>query len=217
MKINDPAIMCALVAIVIAVFAMVLAITTNAEDRRNQKDTEFETENTDITTAVETLSDPVETTTETEIHTETEKETVVETEPMTEPVVYYFTEDEVFMLARILYTECRGVDSTTNKAAVAWVVCNRADETGSTIAEVITKPHQFAYNKNAPIWDELFDLALDVLNRWNKEKNGEINVGRVLPKEYTYFHGDGAKNHFRNAYKEPYSIWDFSLPSPYEN
>lgn len=50
----------------------------------------------------------------------------------------------------------------------------------------------------------------------NAEKNGETDVGRVLPKEYTFFIGDGFENHFTDEWKST-DYWDWSLPSPYEN
>lgn len=54
------------------------------------------------------------------------------------------------------------------------------------------------------------------MQRWNAEKNGETDVGRVLPKEYTFFIGDGFENHFTDEWKST-DYWDWPLPSPYEN
>ena len=131
----------------------------------------------------------------------------------------YYTEEETAMLAKVLYRECRGIKSDTEKACVAWTVCNRvgADGFQNSIREVIQYPGAFAYIEDTPVTDELYDLAADVLARWNAEKNGESDVGRVLPAEYIYFSGDGKHNYFRNAYKVNYDIWDYSLPSPYES
>ncbi len=137
-----------------------------------------------------------------------------------ETKVMYYTEEEVVMMAKLLYRECGGTPSDTEKACVAWCVCNRVDSDefdGDTIASIITMPNQFAYISDTPVREDLYDLALDVITRWNAERNGEVSVGRVLPKDYTYFHGDGVHNHFRDAYKGSYSVWDYSLPSPYES
>lgn len=137
-----------------------------------------------------------------------------------ETEIMYYTEEEVVMMAKLLYRECGGIPSDTEKACVAWCVCNRVDSDefdGDTITYVMIAPNQFAYISDTPVRDDLYDLALDVLSRWNAERNGEVSVGRVLPKDYTYFHGDGSHNHFRNAYKGNYSTWDYSLPSPYES
>lgn len=145
-------------------------------------------------------------------------ETVEPTESVQE--VLYYTEDDVIKVAKVLYRECRGIPSDTQKACVAWVVCNRVDSDefpGDTIAEIVTARYQFAYYYDTPVTDELYELAKDVLTRWNAERNGEVSVGRVLPSDYTYFTGDGVHNYFRNAYKGNCSIWDYSLPSPYES
>lgn len=147
---------------------------------------------------------------------------VLEPDEATENVaeVMYYTEEEVVMLAKLLQRECGGVKSVTEQACVAWTVCNRVNSDefdGDTVAEVVTARHQFAYYYDTPIYDNLYELALDVLTRWNAELNGEESVGRVLPREYTYFTGDGKHNYFRDTYKGGYSIWDYSLPSPYES
>lgn len=145
-------------------------------------------------------------------------EAVMPTKDATE--IMYYTEDEVVMVAKVLQRECGGLLSVTEQACVAWTICNRVDSdefNGDTVAEIVTARYQFAYHYDTPVTDELYDLALDVLSRWNAERNGEVSVGRVLPKDYTYFTGDGVHNYFRNSYKGNYSIWDYSLPSPYES
>lgn len=129
----------------------------------------------------------------------------------------YYTEDDVTMLARLIYNECRGVESVTEQACVVWTVLNRVDGSdGASISGIVTEENQFAYS-HAPLWDNLLWLAEDVLSRWNAELNGEASVGRVLPADYKWFSGDGEHNHFRNAYSGNYDIWDYSLPSPYES
>ena len=120
-------------------------------------------------------------------------------------------------MAKILYREARGISSKTEQACVGWVICNRVDAGyANTPTEVMTAPNQFAYIEDTPIVPELYGLAGDVLDRWSREKNGETDVGRVLPKEYLWFSGDGQKNHFRNQYSGG-TRWDYSLLSPYES
>ena len=133
------------------------------------------------------------------------------------PYVMYYDESDIVMLAKLMYQECGGVPSDTEKACVVWTVLNRVDEYGGTIYEVVTANNQFAYYNDRPVDDALYQLAKDVLTRWNNEKNGEVNVGRVLPPDYLWFSGDGEHNHFRNAYKGQFSIWDYSLETPYES
>ena len=129
----------------------------------------------------------------------------------------YYTEEEVEMVAKVLYQECRGIPSDTEKACVAWVICNRLDAGyASTLRDVIIAPNQFAYDTQTPITAELYALAKDVLSRWNAEKNGAAAVGRVLPADYLWFAGDGQRNHFRNAFQGG-SRWDYRLDSPYQD
>lgn len=151
---------------------------------------------------------------------EIEENDYADSDSGTEAEIMYYTDEEVVMMAKLLYRECRGVPSDTEKACVAWTVCNRVDLDefkGDTITEIITAPNQFAYSYDTPVTDELYELSLDVLTRWNAERNGEEYVGRVLPKDYTYYTGDGSHNYFRNNYDGEYDVWDYSLPSPYES
>ena len=62
---------------------------------------------------------------------------------------------------------------------------------------------------------ELEELALDVIERWLDEKDGKADTGRVLPREYLFFTGDGEHNHFRTEW-DGGQVWDWSLQSPYE-
>lgn len=126
----------------------------------------------------------------------------------------YYTESDAIDLAKLLYAECGGVSSQTEQACVAWCVLNRVDTYNSSIHDVVRAPYQFAFYESAEVREDLYQLALDVLQRWNDEKNGADNVGRVLPIEYIYFSGDGTHNYFRT---EENIIWDYTLESPYEN
>lgn len=140
---------------------------------------------------------------------------VVKEEPK---VIMYFTEEDVIALAKVLYSECRGVPSTMEQACVAWTACNRVDAgRADTIYEVLTAPNQYAYNEYCVVDEELYNLALDVLTRWNSEKNGFENVGRVLPSDYLYFHGSDGRNWFRNAFSGDFDTWDYSLDNPYDS
>lgn len=142
-------------------------------------------------------------------------ETVI-SEPVQEYITY-FTEDDVVDLAKVLVRECGGVPSKTEQACVAWCVLNRVDKYESSIYDVLREPNQFAFSESAEVREDLYELAKDILQRWNDEKNGIADSGRVLPQEYIYFHGDGVHNYFRNAFSGNYDTWDYSLESPYEN
>jgi hypothetical protein len=127
------------------------------------------------------------------------------------------------MLAQTIYGESRGIESATEQACIVWTVLNRVDDGrwGNTIEKVLTKPHQFCYRSHFPIVDDngrdLKALAEDVIIRWEREHNGETDVGRVLAPEYLFYHGDGEHNWFRIKFRGSHGYWDYSLESPYEN
>lgn len=138
-----------------------------------------------------------------------------------EPARYY-TDDDVLMLAKVMYTEARGISSETELSCVAWTILNRLDNGGygDSISDVVLAPNQFAYNPYAPTVNDygvnLAVLAQDVLERWSREKNGESDVGRTLPSSYMWYAGDGKHNYFRDAFKGG-TRWNYSLPSPYDS
>lgn len=128
--------------------------------------------------------------------------------------------DEIPYIARTVWGEARGC-SETEQAAVIWCILNRVDSSirymPDNIIDVVTQKHQFlGYVKTFPVTEKIRELVIDVLTRWEMEKAGVENVGRVLPPEYMWFHGDGRHNHFRDSYKGG-NRWDWSLDSPYED
>lgn len=123
-------------------------------------------------------------------------------------------------IAKTVYGEA-GICCTTEQAAVVWCILNRVDSTDpyypDDIIAVITQPGQFhGYKAEQPVEPELYELALDVICRWQREKDGEPDTGRVLPADYLFFSGDGIQNYFRKDWRGG-TTWDWSLPSPYED
>lgn len=121
-------------------------------------------------------------------------------------------------LAKMLYGEARGC-SKTEQAAVVWCALNRVDSADpfypDDIIGVVTQESQFhGYNPDNPVEPELLSLVEDVMARWAAEDDG-VEAGRVLPKEYLFFSGDGQRNYFRTEWNGG-STWDWSLASPYE-
>jgi hypothetical protein len=111
-------------------------------------------------------------------------------------------------MANATYYE--GGHSKTNQAAVVWCILNRYDYAKGkhSLYRIVTAPHQFAYHKHPrkayykrKKYYEAF--VTDIINRWIAEKNGPDakTVGRVLPKQYRYFAGNGTWNRFRVYYK----------------
>ena len=126
---------------------------------------------------------------------------------------------EVEALAKLIYGEAGIVPSTTEQAAVVWCVLNRVDDPRfpDTVLEVIEAPYQFSgYDPKYPVKEEFALLAADVLTRYRAERDGEENVGRVLPAEYCFFTGDGRRNHFTTEWKST-DCFGWTLESPYTN
>ena len=136
------------------------------------------------------------------------------------PPAYIATDAEVDALARLLYGEARSCD-VEGQAAVVWCVLNRMDSEDpyfpDTVMGVSTQPSQFfGYSEDYPVLPELVEVAEDVLMRWNIEKSGIEDAGRVLPREYLYFSGDGTQNYFTREYNDD-EAWDWPLRSPYKD
>lgn len=168
------------------------------------------------------------------ITTETETETI---ETTLEIIAKEYDLDiiDIAYLARTIAGE--GGTGNMERAAVAWCVLNRVDSSiyPGTIQAVVTSPNQF--HLSYYIYDADIRLAADVLERWYREKDGETNVGRVLPSQYCYFRGFKWKDratewgmprptrshnwfftraeYNKGKYERDY--WDWSLPNPYEN
>lgn len=158
-----------------------------------------------IIVAPEPIPQPEETTAPVEPEAQAEK--AAELDPV-----------EVELIGRTIWGEADGVKSEAERAAVAWCILNRVDASGKTIEEVVTAPDQFKGYRPEGEWGECpqrhLDLAADVLTRWNAEKEGAEDVGRVLPADYLYFIGDGKRNHFSIEWKST-DYWDWSLYDPY--
>lgn len=142
-----------------------------------------------------------------------------------EPEVIYFNEYDQLILAKIMHAEAYVTyaisGSPYEMACVGWCVLNRVDNTSrdfakwNTIEEVIMAPHQFTSIEGVDVTQWELDLALDVLKRWNTEKNTGECEGRVLPAEYLFFRGDGKHNYFRTTYEGDGTYYTYWMDSPY--
>ena len=119
------------------------------------------------------------------------------------------------MLAKTIKVEAGGINSKVEQACVAWAALNRSDATQTSLDKILTAPNQFAYDPKTTVRSDLLELSYDVLNRWAAERLGATDVGRVLPKDYLWYTGNGKHNFFRNSYNGRY-YWDYSMPNPYD-
>lgn len=119
-------------------------------------------------------------------------------QPETAPI---YTDADITALAQMLYGEARGC-TLLNQQQCVWCVLNRVDDARfpNSIIGVVSQPGQFyGYSADFPVWDNLYAVALDVMQRWAAEKQG-AEVVRELGSEYLWFTGDGVKNWFRAVY-----------------
>lgn len=212
-KINCTMMICALVAICISAFTFVnLSIIEDTEETINGVDvvSAIEPDTSDVTLEpIPMIEEPIE---------EVKEPGPTVEEKLSELSTANVYSEEAVYLAKTIWGEGRGL-SDTEKAAIVWCILNRVDDKRfpDNIIDVITAKSQFhGYKEHFPVEDELYDLAIDILGRWELEKAGHENVGRVLPQNYLYFHGDGKHNYFKTDYRSK-EYWDWSLESPYEN
>lgn len=130
------------------------------------------------------------------------------------------SDTDIEAMAKLMYGEGRGIESDAELAAIGWCVCNRVDSDiayfPDSVIEVITQKNQFAgYSPDNPITDRCRKIAEDVLTRWYRERAGEMDVGRTIPKDYLYFIGFSGHNWYSVEYRS-LLFWDWSLPDPYE-
>lgn len=135
-----------------------------------------------------------------------------------------YTKSDATIIAKIMYGEARGIKNKTEIACIGWCILNRVDAgMGKNIQSVALAANQFYYKAGAPtVSDHGYDLvalATDVLDRWSREKAGQANVGRVLPKQYKWYAGDGSHNWFYPSWPcKRAQRWNFkSVSSPYPN
>ena len=169
---------------------------------------------------IESTNESTEDSESAEIRACSGSESVVET-----PKCY--TDEDAEILAKMLWGEARGVDELVvddentvsgkcQRAAVVWTVLNRVDAGFGTIVEVVTAPRQYyGYDPLHPIDTDILELVYDVLDRWDCEKKGGKDVGRVLPSDYLWFRGNGEYNYFRNEYRSN-TYWNWELEDPYK-
>lgn len=131
--------------------------------------------------------------------------------------VYTVPIEDIERMSKAVWGEARGC-TPTEQAAVVWCILNRVDDPRwpDTIEEVCITSQFNGYNPTNPVDPDIYDLTLDVYVRWVREHTGEQDVGRVLPASYCFFYGDGKHNHFQESFGAD-EVWDWSLPSPYEN
>lgn len=127
------------------------------------------------------------------------------------------TESQKAKLAKTIWGEA-GHLGDEQRAAVAWCALNRLDAgyMGAETLDDVLVPSQFHGYRESNDPNLSMDIVDDVISRWMDEKAGNPDSGRVLPREYLYFVGNGYENLYSVEYLSGI-YWDWSLPSPYGN
>lgn len=90
---------------------------------------------------------------------------------------------EAQYMARVLYGTAR-YHSRETQEAVCWCIINRVESSlfPNSVEEVCSQSVQWVgYSSNNPVTQELFDVAMDVLNTWHDKGI------RMIPQDYLYF------------------------------
>lgn len=106
---------------------------------------------------------------------------------------FEFDTEDIVILAQMVLGEAGGL-SYTERAATIWVALNQYDvaqkKSPQKLSAIVTRYGNFTgwHPTNEVTADNIW-LVLDVLQRYEREKNGETDVGRVIPSGYVQFRG----------------------------
>ena len=105
-----------------------------------------------------------------------------------------FSETDVEVIAKSLYQEA-GHLPLVEQSMVVWCMLNSWDSEmhERTLVKIIEE--RFAYNPYSELEPDKVWIARDVLTRYVRERNGETEVGRTLPRGYIYMAGDQWQTH----------------------
>lgn len=108
-------------------------------------------------------------------------------ENITEKLHNSFTYDEIYLMQRVIETECYQQDFMS-KVNVASVILNRLnnEKFGDSIEEIIKSPNQFAYGRRYITYDTV--LALEYATHFGDSTNGAL-----------YFHSLNKSEKFNGA------------------
>ncbi|MBR2724104.1 MAG: cell wall hydrolase [Ruminococcus sp.] len=150
-----------------------------------------------ITVPTESLEDPPETTQSLQI----EEIAVPEHKP-----VYNYTEEELDLLARLIYSE-GGIESYETQLKIGSVVMNRVDDPyfPNTIREVIYQRNQFSVTFTRINGVIMIDRPAD--EEAKKAAYEILNYGSVLPKDVQVFYEKSITTGWV-ASREPYGTYD---------
>lgn len=105
---------------------------------------------------------------------------------------------EAQYMARVLYGTAR-YHSRETQEAVCWCIINRVESSlfPNTVEEVCAQPVQWVgYSSNNPVTQELYDVAMGVLDTWHSKGI------RMIPQDYIYLSWSEKEIVLRTSFNE---------------
>jgi hypothetical protein len=113
-----------------------------------------------------------------------------------------FTDDDIEMLAKMVFGEARGC-TPEEQSLVVWTVLQRVDapDWQNTIREVVTARRQFVgYRESHPVDPDIYALCAAELAYWREGGEPPTHEIYAPSTPYYFFDGDGRNNWFREEY-----------------
>ena len=143
------------------------------------------------------------------VETERPDPSAIPTLAWAEPVAHQLDEEEVKILARLLWSS--PLREERQKKALAWVAVNRigVHPFGSTLKSVVTKNEFTFYDRKAHVSEENVRIATEVLNAYYSITKDHLNVKRPFPASgvKVQFLGDPAR-YIRVLDADMNLVWD---------
>ena len=186
-----------LLCVVLALFLIVKGSTIISSPKSSEMTSVSGEQSQTTVTPAESLEDPPETTQSLQI----EEIAVPEHKP-----VYNYTEEELDLLSRLIYSE-GGIESYDTQLKIGSVVMNRVDDPyfPNTIREVIYQKNQFSVTFTKLDGVIMIDRPAD--EEAKKAAYEILNYGSVLPKDVQVFYEKSITTGWV-ASREPYGTFD---------
>ena len=187
-----------------------LIVDNPTSESESEPETAFYTESEISETEAVPTEDTVEVCeTEEPIETFNETEEVYESEPIETTPVYDYTEEELDLLARLIYSE-GGIESYDTQLMIGSVVMNRVDSDlfPNTIQEVIYQENQFSVTFLEVDGITMIDRPAD--EEAKKAAYEILTYGSILPHEVQVFYLNNIEDCWVNT-REIYSVSDNTI------
>ncbi|MCM1330852.1 MAG: hypothetical protein NC253_15635 [Ruminococcus sp.] len=113
-----------------------------------------------------------------------------------------YTEREITMLAKTVWREA-GACEPSEQRLIVWTVFQRIDSTAhdfedmNTVSETLTAGGQFAYDPDAPVYEDILALCREEAEKWTDGQPPPTLEPYAPTAPYLFYTGDGEHNWFR--------------------